>query len=223
MLISTKSACITGMTCHQLFGDNHEFLNQVKGRIDIVLDIKKYHTFRQPTRQEIESDVIRMDGLGLYWQSADLLHFSSNRQPAYYVMDNYSEVTDKRFEHKKGYVFAGHYGHIREGAFNENELTDHGMLNVNSMQDKYDEYFDFMKHKWPNTPFIFVHFPIEQETRQMYIDQWNGVTAALENLAGKYNIQNIHADKDQIEPVGDGDCYHYTEKTAINLASKIVL
>ncbi len=222
MLIATRCACLTGDINHIIFGDNHEYLSNAKGRIDIILDIKKHNKFRLPTKSEIENHITWEEYLGLYWQQAECSHFKTNRIPQYFIIDQYSELTDKRFEHKNGYAFAGHYGNIRAEDFN-NGLTDYGLIDTTTLQDKYDEYFDFMKYKWPNTKFIFTNFPIEKEIREEYIKQWSAIASAIDNICGKYNIQNIHADKDQIEFTPDSDAYHFTIKTAQNMASKIKL
>lgn len=224
MLICTRVACLSGDINHIIFGDNHEYLSHAKGRIDTVLDIQKHHKFRAPTKTEIESHIIGDEYLGLYWQQAEFSHFKTNRIPQYFMIDQYSELTDKRFEHKNGYVFSGHYGNLNPDHF-KNGLTEFGLIDTNNIQDKYDEYFDFMRHKWPTTKFIFIHFPIDYEKRQKYIDQWNAITNAIENIYSKYNMQNIHADKESIEHVGlnDDNFYHFTKKTANNMAAKIKL
>ena len=100
-------------------------------------------------------------------------------------------------------------------------LINKDFLNTDIMYQIYDEYFDFMKFKWPNTSFIFCHFPILKETREIYISRWNKIADVIENLSGKYNIQNIHADNNKIFPNEDSDAYHYTDETAQNMASKI--
>ncbi len=222
MIIATRNACLTADVNHFLFGDKHEYLSQAHVRVDVILDIKKYKTFRSPTEKEIDNHIFNKDTVGVYRQAVELAHFI-NKVPEYFIIDNYSELTNKRFEHKNGYVFSGMYTDINKEDFIPEKLTDYKLLNKNIIQDKYDEYFDFMRNGWPNTKFIFTHFPIEQDTREKYINQWNVITNAIDNLSGKYNIQNIHADKDQIEFVGDGERYHFTKRTAKNMASKIKL
>ncbi len=221
MLIATRNACLTGDINHIIFGDNNEYLSYTKGRIDLTLDIKKHNKFRTPTKAELLSHLNDKDYSGVYEQSVTLSHFQDNRQPKYFIIDQYSELTDKRFEHDNGYVFAGHYSHL-----NKDNLKDCGAISTNNIQQIYDEYFSFMKHRWPNTKIIFTHFPIEYEKREEYINRWNDITNAIENICSKYNIQNIHADKESIEHVGlndDGNPYHFTKKTAQNMAAKIKL
>ena len=126
MLIACKSNCLTGMINHHLFGDNHEFLNQARGRIDFVLDIKKHNKFRAITISEIDQLLIEKCYTGMYYQSSYLYHFSTNDEPKYFIMDQYCELTDKRFESKYGFVFSGSYGH-----FNTENLINKDFLIVN--------------------------------------------------------------------------------------------
>src|SRR6478752_7176158 len=98
MLIATRCACLTGDINHILFGDNNEYLSHTKGRVDITLDIKKHNKFRPPTKSEITNHLEAKEFSGVYEQSVIFSHFQDNRQPRYFIIDQYSELTDKRFE-----------------------------------------------------------------------------------------------------------------------------
>lgn len=221
MLIFTRTACLGG-DCTQLkIGTNHDFYNQQKIRVDMFIDVV-INGVKKPNKEILLSLLEDPSGTGgVYSQSEEFRWFSVMKKPKYIFMDNYSELVDKKIIHKDGWSFCGVYGDFKQEAFIDGTLTDTKLLPIECIYDSYNIFFEYVKNHW-DVPIIFMHFPTTLEHREIYIKQGEAITKALEQLAPKYNIQNIHADKEAIEKT-DSNYYHFTMKTKQNIANKIIL
>lgn len=218
MLILTRTACLGGEVTNSKIGSKHEYYNQQKVRVDMFLDIVNDNN-KKPKFDVINSWLKRKDMAGVYSQSEKLEWLNINSKPDYLIMDNYSELTDKKFiDKKEGWEFCGLYGDLDSDLCND-KLEHLDLLDVNKIEEQYDSFFSYVKKRW-DVPIIFIHFPTTFETREQYINQGQAITNALNILAPKYNIQNIHADLEFIEQK-DCDVYHFTQKTIDHMASKI--
>lgn len=218
MLILTRTACLGGDTIYNKLGNRHNFTSQGKVRVDLLMDIVK-GKINKPDSNILSGLISRPDMLGVYGQQCELSWLSITEEPFCLIMDNYSELTDKRFHHQDGWDFCGLYGDLRMDE-HDSQITCLGLLD--DVESSYDEFFTWVKKKW-NIPIVFLHFPSIQETRKEYLEQHQKITQAMDKLASKHNIQNIHADPSEIESISDGDAYHFSKRTAVNLASKISL
>lgn len=218
MKFLNRTACLGANVTQILFGDNQDYNNQQKVRADMFLDIINGKAIKPDSKIVIDG-LWRPDMAGVYGQSEKLLWQTVQGKVDYLIMDNYSELTDKRFIHKNGWTICGLYNDFKPELLND--MTDLGLLNINDVDGVYNNLFEYIKNIW-NTKIIFLHFPTTFETREKYINQGVAITNALNNLSGKFNIQNIHADIDSIEQA-DSDTYHYTRKTFENMANKIII
>lgn len=218
MLILNRTACLGGEVTQLKIGTNHNFNNQQKVRADMFLDIINGKA-NKPDSNIVINGLWRPDMAGVYGQSEKLLWQTVQGKVDYLIIDNYSELTDKRFLHKNGWTICGLYNDFKPELLND--MIDFGLLNVNDIENIYNDLFEYIKSKY-NTKIIFLHFPTTFEKREKYINQGIAITKALNNLAEKFNIQNIHADIDCIEQA-DSDTYHYTKKTFENMAKKIII
>lgn len=217
-----RTACVGGWVTDLLLGANQYyrdgqqlFNNQQKVRTDMWLDIMQGKC-KAPSPGTLQHYISQQDYMGPYLQTEEL-GWNKVKNPKYLIMDSYCELTDKRFQHKDGWIVCGLYSHFNPQLFDQ--FTDYGLLPIDQIAEKYDQFFALVKKKW-NIPIVFIHFPTTFDDREMYIQQGAAITRALDQLAPKYNIQNIHADPEAIEQK-DSDYYHFTDKTVANLASKI--
>lgn len=220
MIFLNRTACLGGDVTQYKVGTNHYFNNQQKVRADMFVDIINGNN-------KPKSDIILQllnephSFGGIYKQSEQLLWLNMNDKPDFLFIDNYCELTDKKFIHKDGWSFCGAYGDFKTECFTDGTLTDHGLLDINLLEYYYDKMFEFIKNKW-NVPIIFMHFPTSFETREKYINQGKAIINAMNKLAIKYNIQNIMADDCEIE-LTNNYTYHFTNKTIKNMSNKIII
>lgn len=220
MRIATRTHCLGGSAIYFKIGDKHEFYNQQKVRVDMFMDIIN-GKLKKPNSNAIVSILQSPEIVsGVYKQSEDLLWLQMQK-PDYLIMDNYTELTNKLFIHKtEHWAICGEYGHFKEGTLTEDKFMHCGLLPINDIYIKYDEFFDYIA-KWWNIPIIFMHFPTTFDDREMYKEQGNAITSAIDKLSKKYNIQDIHSDENLIESHGDGDVYHFSDNTKKHIAAKM--
>jgi hypothetical protein len=219
MQILTRGSCLSAWITQLYFGEDfpkHEYFNQQTVRVDLLFDILDKKIKPMPFSM-LKEWVIRPDRLGVYSQTENMGWFKAT-DPKVMIMDNYSEIVDKRFEHWQGYGFCGMYGDLSKEAL-ERELAHKGMLAPERIHDLYERLFQFIKDKW-NIPIIYVHFPTVLDPREEYKAQGNEILKVMEVLAPKFNIQNITADDDSIQQI-DGDNYHFGPRTVKNMTDKI--
>lgn len=219
MIIFTRTACLGGDIIYEKLGNKHDFRSQGKVRVDFFLDLIHEKAIK-PDFSVLSTFLARKDMEGTYQQASDLSWLSIDSKPDCIILDNYSELTDKRFLHKNGWSFCGAYGDL-DFEVCQDQIKDEGLLDLDRIEPSYDAFFKYLRRKW-DVPIIFLHFPTTFETRKRYLLQGEAITQALANLSCKYDIQNIHADPEEIEHA-DNDTYHFTNKTAKNMASKISL
>lgn len=217
MLVFTRTACLGGWVIEKKIGGHHEFYNQQKVRADVFFDLINGN-LKKPIVSEIKKWLERNDLDELFNQQEKLYWTIIDKKPDLIIMDSYAELTEQKFIHKDGWGFCAHYSDLKNF---ENELTCYGLLDSNLIESVYDKFFKFIRSKW-DSPMIFIHFPTTFESRERYKIQGDAITEALKNLSAKYNIQNIHADFESIEQK-DSDTYHFTDKTVLNIANKIML
>lgn len=218
MIIFTRTACLGGEIIYEKIGDQHEFHNQQKVRADMFLDIIN-GIYEKPIFSKLDQLLTRRDMGGVYHQSEKLEWITLNKKPQYLIMDNYSELTDKKFVHKDNWIVCGLYGDFNITEL-EKEFEFYGLLDKDKIYNTYSLFFNYIKNRW-DIPIIFLHFPTTFDERIEYIEQGKAITEALHELSKIYDIQNIHADADAIESKHDNDAYHFTTKTFKNMASKI--
>lgn len=221
--ILTRGACLSGWATEAYFGTEEyhkiNFRNQQTVRVDLFLDILDGKI--KPAPYSILQEVIaRKDRLGVYRQTEDLLWLKAEN-PSSIIMDNYSELVDKRFENWQGWGFCGTYGDI-DKEYLERDLAQYGLLAPESIFPLYDRFFQWTRDRYPSIPFVFIHFPTVLDPRERYKQQGEAIKVALETLAPTYNIQNIHPSSDSIQQI-DGDYYHFGPKTVSSIVSQMHL
>lgn len=221
MIMLCRMACVGGEVINYKFGPNHDFNNQQKVRVDLFLDIIEGRQQKPDANIIISHLRDDSDKQGVHKQSEEFRWFNINGKPDYLLIDNYSELVDKKITHKEGWSFCAEYGDLKPEFFDDGTFVDNGLLPIDKIYESYDLFFTYIKNKW-NIPIIFIHFSTALDIREKYINQGKAITEVLEKLSPKYNIQNIHADLNSIERK-DGDCYHFGEKTIKNMADKIII
>lgn len=217
MLIANRTACLGGWVTNEKFGSKHNYNNQQKVRIDMFLDIVN-NKIQKPSMYYLKNIIIREDMFGIYSQSTELSWLSLKEKPEYLIMDSYSELTDKKFVHKDGWMICGLYSDLNF-AEHKSDFEFHDLLDINEIHNKYKLFFEYIKNYW-NIPIIFMHFPTTFDPREKYVKQGNAILEAMEDLENYYDIQNIVADLEYIEQK-DSDFYHFTDKTVQHMANKI--
>lgn len=221
MIFLNRTACLGGDVTQYKVGTNHNFNNQQKVRIDMLMDIVEGKEIKPESKNIISLLSSPGDMAGIYSQSENLLWYTLDQKPNYLIMDNFSELTDKKIIHKDGWSFCGALGDFKSSAFDDGTLVSDGLISINLIESLYDKFFQYIKNRW-NVPIIFIHFPTIFDDRELYQNQGRAISEALNHLSSIYNIQNIHADPDSIERK-DANYYHFTQKTIKNMADKIVL
>jgi hypothetical protein len=216
MNILNRTACLGGWVTDAKLGSKHNYNNQQKVRVDMFLDIMN-EKINKPEISYLENILVREDMSGIYEQSEKLLWLTVEN-PDYLIMDSYSELTDKKFIHKDGWMVCGLYSDLNFKEY-KSDFEFHGLLNINEIHNNYKLFFEYIKNRW-NVPIIFMHFPTDFDPREKYKTQGKAILEALDDLKNHYDIQNIIADPEAIEQK-DSDHYHFTDKTVNNMASKI--
>jgi hypothetical protein len=190
------------------------FSDFIEGKINRAkaIEITKYF-HKDSDRHEIHIQTEQMSWLNI-------------PNPDYIFLDNFSELTDKRFTHSLGFDFCGKYGefekHIYDQNVNNGTFTDHGLLPINSIYSEYDRFFTHIKNKWGNVRIIFINFSTNFEGRQLYKDQGIAIFDAIESLTNKYNIQNLIHPNPELK-LGQDFAYHFSDQNIIDMAARIIL
>lgn len=221
MIFLNRTACLGGDVTQYKVGTNHYFNNQQKVRVDMLMDIVEGKVKKPEVKNIIPLLSSPNDMAGIYSQSENLLWYTLDQKPNYLIMDNFSELTDKKIIHKDGWSFCGALGDFKQNLFEDGTLISEGLLAIDLIRSSYDKFFQYIKNRW-NVPIIFIHFPTVFDDRELYINQGKAISEALNYLSPIYNIQNIHADIDSIERK-DENYYHFTYKTIKNIADKIII
>lgn len=220
MLFLNRLACLGSWVTNAKFGDHHSFNNQQKVRVDMFMDIINNKNAKPDMNSILPFLVAEKDMAGMYLQSENLKWLEVINKPDILIMDNFSELVDKKIVHKNGSTFCGYHSDFTDEAFLDGYLIDRGLLPEEELYESYDNFFNYIKSKW-NIPIIFMHFPTTFETRESYIKQGISITTVLNDISTKYNFQNIHADINEIEQKDDLT-YHFTQRTVQNMANKII-
>ena len=138
-------------------------------------------------------------------------------------MDSFSELTDQLFVHKKeGWAFCSHYSDIEHSSDFDDEFECRGLLSLESLEQSYREYFDWLVTAYPNTQVIFINFPASLDGRDVFKRRAEEIGRVIDLIAREYDcIHVLSVDaSDVVHADGDSFPYHFGKITNMAFVTK---
>jgi hypothetical protein len=217
-----RIACL-GQTIfrNKYYTQNVKLINQQKARVDFL--IEKLKGGSGPKSDLVEFHLEREDIHPLIVEQQEFpWNFVTN--PNLIIMDSFSELTDQRFRHRnEGWSFYCNYTDIHHCIEFDNEFECLGLLDLDNLEELYLEFFNILRKKYPSKRLIFIHFPIELDSREKFKTRGREILRIMTNIA-KLNswITNLYISPDEVytSDVGDNFPYHYGSKTYESFCKK---
>ncbi len=112
---------------------------------------------------------------------------SKSFKPNYFIMDDFSELTDTRFVlNKLGTYFFSNLGDIRKEYRNDLSMNNLGLLDLALVEDYYRRFFMLLTKRWPGIRIFFIHFPTSLDSRPLYHSRGNKLRTAVRKLGSEF-------------------------------------
>lgn len=211
-IILGRVSCI-GKDILKLEEKDYLLKNQQKSRVDnfYASIIGK----NKPQYNLIEPYIGREDIKPLIKEQCDLPWLKVNTQNIKYIlMDTYSELTDKKFTHKKeGWSFSCHYADLDKSKRKEFEkiFADEGLLPLKQLEKSYEQFFTWCKKEYSDIPIYVVVASSALDSKKEYKKRALEIKRVLKKLAKKNKqLRIITIPESQINPGDDSLPYHYS-------------
>ena len=213
-----RVACL-GKDSFKLLGGKHRLINIQKGRIDLLLDKERF-SYKNLKNLSL---IIRDDIKWLLLEQAFKYKFF-HKNPEFIIMDSYSELTDQLFRDKgNNSVFYANFSDVDKSLLVDELIVCEGLIDITTVEKLYYLYFKSLSSKYLNIPIIYIHFPIERETRQLFINR---------ALYLKEIMKRIQQEIDNLRIIEVPSClalleteddfpYHYSENVYIWISGEI--
>jgi hypothetical protein len=220
-MVWSRVACL-GKDTYDLFSHETVLFNTQKGRIDFLSELfvngKKSNLFYKNFDYIVRKDIRRLVIEQLYCR----VKFS--HKPVLLLMDSYSELTDQKFTDKKksNSFFFANYGDLNDSF--PNDLICEGLLELDEKLEKhYIDFFDNFRHRYPNTPIVFICFPKKFEKRDKFILRHVFINETIKKVSSLYNNFHVLEAPEEIVEKSDLDDfpYHYSYSVKKHLSDEI--
>jgi hypothetical protein len=225
-IILGRNACLGNELLRAWTKKHKDFLviNQQRVRVDIFLDcangaprpkagiIKKYFRLRRSDLNE------------LVRQQENLPWLKNKRAVKYLVMDSFTELTDKKFTHRKeNWSFCCYWNDLIHDEKFDKEFSSSGMLPLEDLEKSYSAFFDWANRKYPGIRIFFIHYPDRLEKREKYLERSKKIKEVLEKLSAENNfIKNIFLEEEKTKKnLLDEFPYHYGQGVYDELLKKL--
>ncbi|MFA5832062.1 MAG: hypothetical protein WDA22_01175 [Bacteroidota bacterium] len=221
-----RVACM-GQDVFKLTGCQIPFYNIQKGRVDYLLNLNTNMNLHARTSQ-VAGFMERNDIIPLVAQQ-EIFKWHSMGKPKLIYMDSFSELTDQLFINRIGkWSFCVNYNDISHSSEFIDKYEAKGLLPNEEIFKSYKTYFQFLRLKFPDTPIIFLHFPVKLDKREKFHVRYRFIKNAVDNIANElpmfYSIsvvENIVDWPEEQTPGQEDFPYHYNKATYIYLAKKV--
>jgi hypothetical protein len=199
-------------------------INQQKTRVDLFLDcingaprpkagvIKKYFRLKRSDLEEIV-------------KQQEKLPWLKNKRPIeFLVMDSFTELTNKKFTHKKeGWSFCCYWSDLNHSEDFDREFSSHGMLPLENLEKTYRAFFTWLETSFPCKEVFFIHYPSLFDTRSEYKERGAAILQTMQKIsADKPYIKNFFLNDGEITEKIKTDPfpYHYNKEVYQKLSEK---
>lgn len=221
-----RVACM-GQDVFSLLGRNEFLYNTQKGRVDYLLNIYNNDEYKARVSKVIKF-INRKDLHLLIWQQ-EFFSWQQLGMPKLIYFDSYSELTDQLFINKKDkWAFCSNYSDITISEEFEDEFMIKGLLPLEEIEENYRMIFKTLLNIFPDTPIVFLHFPVKLDKRLKFKQRYNCILNSIEKLEDEFkNLYSIKVDKEIVDwpetrTIGiENFPYHYNKATYLEFAEKI--
>lgn len=220
-----RHACL-GREIIERSGINIPIHNIQKGRVDLLLSIKNTPKLA-PLTKVVSCHLNRNDMQAIVRQQ-EFSGFLPKRAPSLVFMDSLSELVDQLFLHKKdGWGWCSYYSDINNSTEFSKIFDNKGLINLESLELYYREYFDFIYEKYGEVPIVFFHFPVALESREVFSSRGSAILNIIDRLTRDYrNLYSINIDEKKVDyPICESEelknfPYHYNDVTYVEFVKK---
>jgi len=218
--VFSRSACL-GNDVFALLNTGLTRLNYQKGRIDSLLNYEFRNNFL--IRREINKIIPDLSIRKMIFEQHPT-RIVKLHPPKFILMDNFSELTDQRFQVKKtGYNFYCNFSDVQESIRTSESVRRLGLVNRDSMLRSYRSFLEFVQKSWEGVPVLMIIFPQKYENREVYLEQGGMIDEVFLILQTEYdNFKVIQIDAiDVARFAGDENRYHFALDTKYIFAEKV--
>lgn len=199
---------------------NTPVLNIQKGRVDLLCALAD-DSIKRPRTGQVARFIQRRDILPLISQQ-ETRDWWRGPPPGMLIMDSFAELTDQLFVHRRnGWGFCAHYSDLRHGEGFEDFFESRGLLEEETFEQGYRQFFSLVRSCFSRVPIFFLHFPTILDSRDKFQHRFAQIRFALENLVEEFSpLFSLTVDPGIVDwPTPDlsvGDTrfpYHFNSRT----------
>lgn len=189
-----RVACM-GLDVYKLIGCQIPFYNTQKGRVDYLTDLQLNPKLR-PKTSHLVNFMNREDILPLIAQQ-EVFEWEFLGIPKIIYMDSYSELTDQLFTNReKQWCFCANYTDLLHTPKFSDCFEPKGLISNDDIYNNYRKYFQLLRKQFPDTPIIFMHFPVKLDNREKFQIRYQSIKKAIDKITKEYhNMYSIAVDE----------------------------
>jgi hypothetical protein len=218
-IILCRSACLghTLLNLKDPRAKNISLICQQKTRLDLFME---HVSGNIPETMRVKSAVVneyisREDIHELIFQQ-EKLPWLKTKKFDYVLMDSFSEMTDKKFTHKKeGWSFFCHQSDIADVPAFEELFESHGLLDIKKFSETYEAFFSWFELSYPGKKVVFLHYPTALDERVVYKERAAEILRVMASIEKRKDyIYNVCIDESKVFQYENDDFpYHYSKET----------
>lgn len=221
-----RVACM-GQDVFSLLGWSEFLYNTQKGRVDYLLNVYSNDDYKARASEVIKF-IVRKDLHSLIRQQ-EFFSWKHLGLPKLLYFDSYSELTDQLFINKKdNWAFCSNYSDITISEEFKHDFMIKGLLPIEEIEENYKLFFKTLVKAFPDTPIVFLHFPVKLDKRIIFKERYECILNSIEKLEKEFS--NFHSIKIEEEIVDwpenktigiENFPYHYNKATYLAFAQKL--
>lgn len=193
---------------------SYRLLNQQKSRFDVLINWIQGE--KLPQINTVQPFVPRKDIFPLLKEQEELPWLNCKKDIEYCIFDTFSELTDKKFTHKKeGWSFCCHYSDIQHVPDFDNAFICEDLLDEDKIFTAYDNFVTWFSKKYPTKMMYAVKVPTSLDSRELYKRRSEIISDALTILSKKNgNLIPLSVPNASVRHHSDDDFpYHFSQST----------
>jgi hypothetical protein len=108
--------------------------------------------------------------------------------PQFILIDTFSDLTDQAFKHDtQGFKFFSHYSDLNEKRFRLAGIQSLGLLDLELLEDLYEEFILSACKVWGEVPIIFLTYPLGLEKREEYRNRALKIQKILQGVSQRHD------------------------------------
>ncbi len=222
-IILSRNACLGNdiLKLKKNRGEKIIVIGQPKARVDFFINL--INGAPKPKYKQLKKFIKDPAIFRMIEKQNKLPWLNISKDIKYIVMDSFSELTDKKFTHKKeGWSFCCHYSDINHTQEFKNNFKSNNYLSVEKIEKSYIIFFRWLNNKYPSKKIFIIHYPSKLEKREEYKQRAAKIYEILLKIEkANKTIYNIKIDE-SIVGYNEKDKfpYHYNKKTYSKLLKK---